>query len=186
MRSILTVLFAFCTMTLINAQSIQSAFLSDSEIEWLNKEISDLEVTYSKMKTAMSSGDNNLIAANKTAVMKSVNRLATNCKSTHDKIEYSFSSESRKRRESPDSPNYYYNKQKQNEKFEEIRINDKQLSKFKENSDSIVELRNSLKDSKYSFEGDTEKAEQNIIFVAEILSRAKKINTIINASLAEK
>jgi len=186
MRSILTVLFAFCTLTLINAQSIQSTFLSDSEIEWLNKEISDLDATYAKMKSAMSSGDNNLIAANKTAIMKSVNRLATNCKSTHDKIDYSFSIKSRQRRDTPDTPNYHYNKQKQNPKFEEIRINDKQLSRLKENSDKIIELRNAIKNTKYSFEGKTEKAEQNIIFVAEILSHAKKINTIINASLAEK
>lgn len=176
----------FCTMTLINAQSIQSSFISDSEIEWLNKEISDLDATYAKMKSAMTSGDNNLIAANKTAVMKSVNRLATNCKSTHDKIEYSFSTESRKRRETPDTPNYYYNKQKENKKLEEIRINDKKLSEFKENSDKIIELRDALKNTKYSFDGNTQKAEQNIIFVAEILSHARKINTIINTSLAEK
>jgi len=186
MKSILTFLFALCTITLINAQSIQSAFITDSEIAWLNKEIITLDATYAKMKSAMTAEDNNLIAANKTALMKSVNKLASNCKITHDKIEYAFSPSSRKRTETLDTPNYYYNKKKKNDKLEELRINDKKLSSFKENSDKIIKLRDSLKDSKFSFEGKTEKAEQNIIFVAEILTHAKKINSIINTSLAEQ
>ena len=185
MRSILTLIFAFCAITIGSAQNI-TAFLTNAEVEWLNKEISSLEDSYNKMQEAMRVGDNNLIAENKRSIIKSVNRMATNCKISVGKIDYAASPEVMQRRTTPDSPNYFYNRQKNNKKLQEINVSETSLETLRANSDRIAEIRNTIKKTRYRFTGDSEITSQNIIFVAEILNLAKSNNSIINASLAEK
>lgn len=185
MRSILTILFSLCFFAFINAQTITPAFITDSEIEWLENELVTLNTAYLNMKDAIKSGDNTEIAANKRALMKSVNRVATNCKTTVGKIEWALDPETQKRRETPDTPNYRYNKQKQNDKLEEVRVSNENLAVLKANTDKMVELRDAMKSTRYSFGNNTEKSKQNIAYVNDILTLAKNTNSIIKASIAE-
>ncbi|MBT8231358.1 MAG: hypothetical protein HKO66_10915 [Saprospiraceae bacterium] len=184
MRHFFTLLL-ICSAVFINAQSVSSAFITNAEIEWLDKEIGDLKSTYTNLKASMTLNDNTAIAKNKSLVIKSVNRLATNCKITYDKITMANSPETKRRTQALDNPNYYYNKQKANEKLKEIKLTAKSMETLKENYERINSLRDELKTTKYAFHASSNSADANLVFVNDILSLANSTNSILTKSIEQ-
>ena len=52
MRNLLCILFAFALIGVANAQNAETVFITDAEVEWLDKEVLTLSESLKKMQEA--------------------------------------------------------------------------------------------------------------------------------------
>jgi len=183
MRNLLCILFAFVLVSSAFGQKAQIAFITDAEILWLQKEVNTLTASSEKMQTAVDKNDRLLVAANKTAIIKSVNRLSSNCNIMNDKIETEINPPTKKANRDLDTPEgYYYNKKKNVEALQELNLTANNIYQLKMNADQLKELKDKLTVDKFYFHPKYPEAEANLSRVYEMLSIAKSSNIIIQKS----
>jgi hypothetical protein len=182
MRHLLSILFVGFFALSLSAQSAKTAFITDAEVEWLGKEISNLEVCLAKMQTAYDNFDNKAIAANKTDMIKCINRLSSNSKIMYDKIDLEVNPIKSRTRDLDTPPNYYIEKKRKVEELQELTITSKSLATLNENSIAIKERKEKIKNNKYYFHPQYAQSNANLTMVKEMLDYAKNSNNIIQNS----
>lgn len=168
----------------IEAQSVNTVFITDAEIEWLDNEIVIFDESIKKMQEAVEAKDRYMIAANKTAIIKSINRLSTNSNTTVAKIDTEITPPTKSAiRDLDTPPDYYYNKKKNTEALQELKLTDSNVEALRVNATKLKELKDKLSDNEYFFHPKYSVAADNMTMVKEMLSIAKTSNSIIQRSV---
>lgn len=186
MRNLLCILFAFALIGVANAQNAETVFITDAEVEWLDKEVLTLSESLKKMQEAVNEEDPNMIAANKTAIIKSVNRLSSNCNIMNNKIETEINPPTKNAiRDLDTPPDYYYNKKKKVEALQELKLSQTNIDVLNQNGYKLKELKEMLKQGDYKFHPKYPQAEANLKGLYQMLDLAKNSNSIIQRSTVD-
>ncbi|NBU51951.1 MAG: hypothetical protein EBS24_04905 [Chitinophagia bacterium] len=166
------------------AQSVKTVFITDVEIAWLDNEIVSFDESIKKMQEAVEAKDRYMIAANKTAIIKAINRLSTNCNTTVGKIDTEINPPEKSAvRDLDTPPDYYYNKKKNTEALQELKLTDSNIAALRVNAAKLKVLKDKLSDNEYFFHPKYPVAAQNMTMVKDMLSIAKTSNSIIQRSV---
>ncbi len=183
MSKVLSFFFALAIVSSAYSQKAQTVFITDAEITWLNDEISNLKASLELMQTAVNNEDGSQVAANRTAIIKSVNRLSSNCNIMTGKIDTEIHPPTKRSGDDLDTPpNYYYNKKKQVEALQELSLSDTNVLILNESALQLKALKDKISAGKYYFNPKYNEAQSNLKMVYEMLELAKKFNSIINRS----
>lgn len=184
MRQHLTFILFLIFSANLSAQSAKTAFITDAEITWLDQEITGFEANLAKMKEAVSQADSRLVASNKTAIMKSINRLSTNCNIMNNKILTEIDPPAKQVQANLDSPpDYLYNKKKKQEALQELKLTENNIYAISEHAAKLKTLKDNISAAEYSFHPKFgEASAKNLEMAYEMLAIAKTINSIIQRS----
>lgn len=182
MRKLYSVLvllfFAFSTY----AQNAHTVFITDAEISWLDKEVGTLTAAYDDMKAAVETQDYKVIASKKTALIKSVNRMSTNSNIMRQKIETEVTPPAKNANADLDTPpDYYYNKKKNTQGLQELKLSKNNWSTFAQNAIALKQLKDELKEN-FNLGPRFTETDGNMAKVAQMIELAKTNNSIITRS----
>jgi hypothetical protein len=183
MRHIFNIFSLVLLTTFLFGQSAETVFITDSEIEWLEKEIIGFEETLGKIQKAVDDNDPKAIAANRTAMIKSINRLSSNCNIMRNKIETEINPPAKNANRDLDTPlGYYYNMKKKQDALQELKLSDNNVAQISTNALDMKEIKDQIAESEYYFDPRFSESKDNLSLAYQLLDLAKSTNSIIQRS----
>ncbi|MBT8189298.1 MAG: hypothetical protein HKN67_13445 [Saprospiraceae bacterium] len=187
MKNLMVLMFMFLFSMISYAQEATSVFLSKMEVEWLDKEIVELQNIYELINNAVKEDDAILISRNKTDIIKSVTNLSSNSRIFCNKMDLDLNRDDVSKNRLSDTPsNYYVEKRRKDPRSQELKLNMNHYNKFKSNCDLMAAIKNDLKASSFALQPNHEKTTGNLELISSFIVLAKNNNKIIQNNLTSE
>lgn len=184
MKNLMVLFFMFFLCATSIAQEATSVFLTKMEVEWLNKEVVELQKSYQVVNNAVQQEDGIEVSRNKTEIIKSVTKLSSNSRIFCNKMDLDLNRDDVSKNRMSDTPsNYYVESRRKDPKSQELKLNMKQYEKFKSNCERMAAIKSELKSSSFALHPQQEKTTDNLDLISKFIVLAKNNNKIIQNNL---
>ena len=177
----IVLLFVLSFVFSLNIDAQKTVFISDSHVDWLDREVKNLESLYKQAVQVYEKNNLENATSIRSNLRKSVIRMASNTAIINSRIEYELSPQSQ--RPGMDMlPDAKFERKRKTGKLDEFLLTEAQYEQLVRNSEKMDEIRDSLKQNSFNISAESTNAQYNLEQLESMIKFAKDSNSIIQSN----